>query len=50
MKVAVWASNTNGEYGSYLVLQNDGNLVIYGGFESLLNTRSKYEIGISGIK
>jgi len=23
---------------------------IYGGFESLLNTRSKYEIGISGIK
>jgi len=24
--------------------------IIYGGFESLLNTRSKYEIGISGIE
>jgi len=26
------------------------SLMIYGGFESLLNTRAKYEIGISGIK
>ncbi len=24
--------------------------IIYGGFETLLNTRSKYGIGISGIK
>jgi hypothetical protein len=24
--------------------------IIYGGFETLLNTRSKYAIGISGIK
>jgi len=26
------------------------NLSIYRGFESLLNTRAKYAIGISGIK
>jgi hypothetical protein len=51
-------NNTQGDGGGSTEVSRDIELFItlyfrkniYGGFESLLNTRSKYVIGISGIK
>ncbi len=45
MEKPIWASNTNGQYRCYLVIQNDGNLVIYNFYEILVWASNTCQIG-----
>lgn len=43
-RAASWASNTNGNNGAFLAIQNDGNMVIY----NAANTQALWATGTNG--